>query len=97
MLETLIESLGLLVLSALMAFTACAPWALRKGSREIALLVLVSMSGLCLLPYLLVPAIGYVTGTAVALPLSLMAAGHASGIAAAARARQVTGRPTVAA
>ena len=81
MLETIFNSAGLLILSAALSFAALPPWALRVGIREIALAVFMLFTGLCLLPYLVVPVVAFLAevGASVLPYLAVMAAGQAGG------------------
>lgn len=85
MLELVFNHLALLVLSAGLSFAALALWALRIGTRDIALAVFMAFSALCLLPYLVVPVVAFVAEIfSTAIPyLIVMALGQAGGVVAA--------------
>ena len=85
MLELVFNHLALLVLSAGLSFAALALWALRIGTRDIALAVFMAFSALCLLPYLFVPAVAFLAEVySTAIPyLIVMAVGQFAGVVTA--------------
>lgn len=86
MLETIFNSVVLLLLSAALSFAALSLWALRVGTREAILAVFVLFTLMCLLPYLVVPVVTYLAevGVSTATPyLIVMAVGQAAGVVAA--------------
>lgn len=97
MLAMLLDSVGLLVLSGVTAFAGCAPWALRRGSRALAGMVLIASEMACLLPYFVVPALALLTEIPLVRLMALMGIDQAAGIAVAVRMRHTTGRPVAAA